>query len=138
MAADRLQDRGQVLAVEQRVRVARVMAERPTRRVPRREVQRDRLGLHQPRVELEPVEAGPAGVLLQIGQQPTGQPAAPGCGSSSSEWVASDIRKLDVAVSIAAGHANDPVITHEDSLRIRRKLDWHLLPLLSAIYCGKL
>ncbi|KAJ6532955.1 MFS general substrate transporter [Mycena capillaripes] len=39
-----------------------------------------------------------------------------------------------VAVDLAAGHADRPPMSAEDSRRIRAKLDWHLLPLLFCMY----
>ncbi|KAF7337396.1 MFS general substrate transporter [Mycena sanguinolenta] len=41
---------------------------------------------------------------------------------------------LDVAVDLAAGHADHPPVSAEDSRRMRAKLDWHLLPLLFCMY----
>ncbi|TDL22869.1 MFS general substrate transporter [Rickenella mellea] len=44
------------------------------------------------------------------------------------------LKGLDVTIGIAAGHANDDVMSPKEAQRIRRKLDWHLLPLLFFIY----
>ncbi|KAJ7885227.1 MFS general substrate transporter [Mycena leptocephala] len=41
---------------------------------------------------------------------------------------------LDVAVDLAAAHADHPPVSAEDSRRMRAKLDWHLLPLLFCMY----
>ncbi|KAJ7850421.1 MFS general substrate transporter [Mycena olivaceomarginata] len=41
---------------------------------------------------------------------------------------------LDVAVDLAAVHADHPPLSAEDSRRVRAKLDWHLLPLLFCMY----
>ncbi|KAJ6491177.1 MFS general substrate transporter [Mycena sanguinolenta] len=41
---------------------------------------------------------------------------------------------LDVAVDLAAGHADHPPVSAEDSRLMRAKLDWHLLPLLFCMY----
>ncbi|KAJ7858366.1 MFS general substrate transporter [Mycena olivaceomarginata] len=41
---------------------------------------------------------------------------------------------LDVAIDLAAGHADRPPVSAEDSRRMRAKLDWHLLPLLFCMY----
>lgn len=46
----------------------------------------------------------------------------------------SKLREVDVAIGIAAGHTNDEEITPEEAKRIRRKLDWHILPLLFLLY----
>ncbi len=50
--------------------------------------------------------------------------------------VKSDLRELDVAVELAAGHADDPDISPEEFRRLRNKLDLHILPLLGFIYAG--
>ncbi|KAJ7270534.1 MFS general substrate transporter [Mycena rebaudengoi] len=42
---------------------------------------------------------------------------------------------LDVAIDLAAGHADQPPVSAENnSRRMRAKLDWHLLPLLFCMY----
>lgn len=41
---------------------------------------------------------------------------------------------LDVAVTMAARHAGDPEVDSKTSLKVRRKIDWYLLPLLGVIY----
>ncbi|TDL22854.1 MFS general substrate transporter [Rickenella mellea] len=46
----------------------------------------------------------------------------------------SKLREVDVAIGIAAGHTNDEEISPEEAKRIRRKLDWHILPLLFLLY----
>lgn len=43
---------------------------------------------------------------------------------------------VDVAVDLVAGAHADDVIDPEVAARIRRKIDWHILPLLFAIYTG--
>jgi hypothetical protein len=40
---------------------------------------------------------------------------------------------LDVAVDLAAAHADHPPVSAEDSRRIRAKLDWHLVRLQSCM-----
>ena len=60
-------------------------------------------------------------------------------GAGSSELVHEDkIRRLDVGLALLQGHTDDPPVSPEESKRIRRKIDWHLLPLLCLIYMGKL
>lgn len=55
----------------------------------------------------------------------------------SLEHVNGNIRNFDVAVSIAAGHANDDEVDRLEDLRLRRKLDLHLLPLLFSVFCSQ-
>jgi hypothetical protein len=40
---------------------------------------------------------------------------------------------LDVAVDLAAGHADHPPVSAEDSRRMPAKLDWHLVCLQSCM-----
>lgn len=45
---------------------------------------------------------------------------------------------VDVAVEMLSGaHANDAPLDPAEASRIRRKLDWHLLPLLFLLYTGQ-
>lgn len=57
---------------------------------------------------------------------------------AGGEYVVSGgrLKELDVALSFALGHADDPDLSPAETARLRRKLDWHLLPLLCAIYTG--
>ena len=55
--------------------------------------------------------------------------------NGSLECVHNDVKNLDVAVSMAAGHSED-IIDKEADRKLRRKIDWHLLPLLMFIYTG--
>lgn len=55
--------------------------------------------------------------------------------SGSLECVHNDVKNLDVAAAMAAGHTDDTVDKEEDR-RLRLKIDWHLLPLLMFIYTG--
>jgi len=41
---------------------------------------------------------------------------------------------VDVAVSLVAGHAEDPQLSNEEFRKLRNKLDRRLLPLLFALY----
>ena len=54
----------------------------------------------------------------------------------SLECISGDVKNFDVAVAVAAGHANDEEVDKLEDLRLRRKLDRHLLPLLFFIFCG--
>lgn len=56
--------------------------------------------------------------------------------SSSAYNVKADVRALDVAVELAAGHTDDTEISPEEFRRLRFKLDKHILPLLGFIYAG--
>jgi hypothetical protein len=53
------------------------------------------------------------------------------------EHVNGNIKEFDVAVSIAAGHADDDEVDRLEDLRLRRKLDLHLLPLLFFVFCSQ-
>jgi hypothetical protein len=55
--------------------------------------------------------------------------------NGSLECVANDVKNLDVAVSMAAGHSDD-IIDKEADRKLRWKIDLHLLPLLMFIYTG--
>ena len=44
---------------------------------------------------------------------------------------------VDVSVNLVAGHAGDITLDPEEARRIRRKLDWNLLPLLFLLYTGE-
>ena len=57
-------------------------------------------------------------------------------GNGSTEYISRDLKTLDVALSLVAGH-EDYEVTPEESRRICTKLDWHLLPLLFAIDTGE-
>lgn len=56
--------------------------------------------------------------------------------NGSTEYIHADLRALDVGLALAAGHEHDADLSPEESGRLRRKCDWHLLPLLCAIYTG--
>ena len=55
----------------------------------------------------------------------------------SASTIHGDFSTLDVGLKLAAGHENDPDVSPLESARLRRKLDWHLLPLLCLIYTGE-
>ncbi|KAI5118501.1 hypothetical protein M0805_004001 [Coniferiporia weirii] len=54
----------------------------------------------------------------------------------SHNYIHSELKELDVALMLVAGHAEGAVteFTSQELKRIRRKIDWHLLPLLCLIY----
>ena len=54
----------------------------------------------------------------------------------STEHIHESIRRLDVGLVLLKGHTEDVAVTPEESKRLRRKIDWHLLPLLCLIYTG--
>lgn len=58
-------------------------------------------------------------------------------GSDSVEHITADLRTLDVGLSLVAGHTDEPEISPQESKRLRRKIDRHLLPLLCFIYTGE-
>lgn len=63
-----------------------------------------------------------------------------GGGDASSVDVVNYQEGVDVAVDLVSG-ANwnaDEAVDPEAAARVRRKLDWHLLPLLFALYTGEL
>ena len=56
----------------------------------------------------------------------------------STEYITGSIQDLDVGLALAAGHVNDSALDPAACGRLRRKLDWHILPLLCAVYTGML
>lgn len=56
--------------------------------------------------------------------------------NGSLECIYGNVKDFDVAVAVAAGHANDEEVDKFADLRLRRKIDRHILPLLFFIYCG--
>lgn len=58
--------------------------------------------------------------------------------SDSTEFIHGDISTFDVGMKLAAKLGDDPELSPQESARLRRKIDWHLLPLLCLIYTGKL
>ena len=52
------------------------------------------------------------------------------------ELVHGDFKRMDVGLKVVAGHSEEPEISPSDAKRIRRKIDWNLLPLLCVIYMG--
>lgn len=57
-------------------------------------------------------------------------------GDSDSIDVVNYNQGVDVAVDLVAGAHADDVVDPELAARVRRKIDWHILPLLFAIYTG--
>ncbi|KAI5121702.1 hypothetical protein M0805_002095 [Coniferiporia weirii] len=55
-------------------------------------------------------------------------------GAASTEYIHSDLKNLDVGLALVAGHADEAELTPQESKRLRRKIDWHILPLLCLIY----
>ena len=53
------------------------------------------------------------------------------------EHIAADLKALDVGLTLVAGHGEDPDVSPQESKRIRRKIDRHLLPLLFLVYTGE-
>ena len=56
----------------------------------------------------------------------------------SATYISSDLKNLDVALSIAAHHTDERDLDPREACRLRRKIDWHIIPLLCAIYTGTL
>ncbi|KAL5523135.1 hypothetical protein ACEPAF_1402 [Sanghuangporus sanghuang] len=50
------------------------------------------------------------------------------------ELVHGDFKRMDVGLKLVTGHSKEPEVTPDESKRLRRKIDWNLLPLLCAIY----
>ncbi|KIO26062.1 hypothetical protein M407DRAFT_24622 [Tulasnella calospora MUT 4182] len=57
----------------------------------------------------------------------------PVTGDSSLE-VAKDEKGVDVVAELLSGHAEDAEMDPEVARKVRNKLDWHMLPLLFALY----
>lgn len=59
--------------------------------------------------------------------------------STSSVEVVTYEKGVDVSVDLVAGiHADDAPLDPAEARRIRRKIDWQLLPLLFFLYTGKM
>ena len=56
---------------------------------------------------------------------------------SDLELIHGDLKQLDVGLKLVAGHSDEPEVSPQESKRLRRKIDRHLLPLLCAIYAGE-
>lgn len=56
--------------------------------------------------------------------------------SAPGELLHGDYKSLDVGLALVAGHADEPELTPQESKRLRRKIDWRLLPMLCLIYTG--
>ena len=54
------------------------------------------------------------------------------------ELIHGDFKRMDVGLRLVTGHSEEPEVPPGESKRIRRKIDWHLLPLLCIIYTGTL
>lgn len=54
--------------------------------------------------------------------------------SDSEAEVAKEEKGVDVTVGLIAGHGDDAELEHGTSHSLRKKLDWHMLPLLFALY----
>jgi hypothetical protein len=57
--------------------------------------------------------------------------------SDSEAEVAKEEKGVDVTVGFIAGHGDDAELSSEISHSLRKKLDWHMLPLLFALYFCK-
>lgn len=57
-------------------------------------------------------------------------------GGSETEFIHDELKRLDIGLALLKGHTEDAAISPEESKRLRRKIDWHLLPLLCLIYTG--
>ena len=77
---------------------------------------------------------------LSLQRGPTSMPSdfgdEKGSIDGSLEHVNGSIKQFDVAISVAARHANDLEMSKLEDLRLRRKLDLHLLPLLFSVFCS--
>lgn len=68
----------------------------------------------------------------------TNEPVSPLSQDDKASLVSTDAvdtkSGVDVAVGLITGHFDDDSLSLQESQRLRAKLDWHLLPLLFAIY----
>lgn len=49
-----------------------------------------------------------------------------------------ELRTFDVGLALVAqDHLKEPETSAEESVKLRRKIDWHLLPLLCLVYTGE-
>ena len=55
----------------------------------------------------------------------------------SDTEVAKEGKGVDVTVGFIVGHGDDAELSSEISHSLRKKLDWHMLPLLFALYFCK-
>ncbi|THH12134.1 hypothetical protein EW145_g185 [Phellinidium pouzarii] len=55
---------------------------------------------------------------------------------ASVEYIYGDLKNLDVGLELVAGVDEHAEFSPQEAKRLRRKLDWHLLPMLCLIYTG--
>ena len=55
---------------------------------------------------------------------------------SDAELIHGTYKSLDVGLKLVTGHSDEPEVSPEESKRLRRKIDRHLLPMLCVIYTG--
>jgi MFS transporter, ACS family, DAL5 transporter family protein len=73
------------------------------------------------------------------GPSPTDEKGSASWDDSASVEVVNYQEGVDVAVDLVAGqHADDAPLNPTEALKIRRKIDWHLLPLLFLLYTGEI
>ena len=60
-----------------------------------------------------------------------------GCKSVTGPTVVNVSLGVDVAARLVAGHTNDDDLSTAEFIRLRTKLDWHILPLLFLLYTGQ-
>ncbi|THG94563.1 hypothetical protein EW026_g6935 [Hermanssonia centrifuga] len=54
--------------------------------------------------------------------------------SGSIDVVHGELKSLDVGLALVADRSEDADLSPQESKRLRRKIDWHLLPMLFLIY----
>ncbi len=57
--------------------------------------------------------------------------------SGSIDVVHGELKSLDVGLALVADRSEDADLSPQESKRLRRKIDWHLLPMLFLIYTGR-
>lgn len=56
--------------------------------------------------------------------------------TSATGFLQGDLKALDVGLVLIVDRVDDPPVSPNESKRIRRKVDRHILPLLFFIYTG--
>ncbi|EJC99279.1 MFS general substrate transporter [Fomitiporia mediterranea MF3/22] len=54
--------------------------------------------------------------------------------ASDAELIHGTYKSLDVGLRLVSGHTDEPEVSPAESKRLRRKIDWRLLPMLCIIY----
>ena len=73
---------------------------------------------------------------MDIEQQYSNSAENEKCSFESTELVQGDLKTLNVGLILIVDRPGEDSLSPEESRRLRRKIDWHLLPLLCLIYTG--